>query len=154
MKRLLWLYPRAWRKRYLAEVAVIVEDLPADFDVAVDLLVGAGAAYASAIRANRILSSSAAYVHGVCVAILLQAIAFVSLVLISQRSASPTTIGLGPFQFASVTPQPYWGRLLSLSDAAQMAAVVSASALVLLIGLVVALTVVVTAPRLLRRSIA
>jgi hypothetical protein len=105
MKRLLWLYPRAWRERYSAEMTVLVEDLPAGLDVAIDLLIGAGAAYASAIRGNRILNSAAAYLHGVCVAVLLQAIAFVSLVLISQRAESPTIVELGPIRFAMVTPQ-------------------------------------------------
>lgn len=70
VKRLLRLYPRAWRERYSAEMAVLVEDLPTGLGVAIDLLLGAGAAYASVIRGNRILSSAAAYVHGVCVAVL------------------------------------------------------------------------------------
>ena len=153
MKRLLRLYPRAWRERYSAEMAVLVDDLPAGVGVAMDLLLGAAAAYASAIRGNRILSSVAAYLHGVCVAVLLQAIAFVSLVLISQRSGSPTIIELGPLRFASVTPLPYWGRLLSLSAMVQTA-VGAAPALVLLMLLIVTLTLVVTAPRWLRRSIA
>jgi hypothetical protein len=153
VKRLLRLYPRAWRERYSAEMAVLVDDLPAGVGVAMDLLLGAAAAYASAIRGNRILSSVAAYLHGVCVAVLLQAIAFVSLVLISQRSGSPTIIEFGPLRFASVTPLPYWGRLLSLSAMVQTA-VGAAPALVLLMLLIVTLTLVMTAPRWLRRSIA
>jgi hypothetical protein len=86
------------------------------------------------------------------VAVLVQAIAFVSLVLVSQRSGSPTIIELGPLRFASVTPLPYWGRLLSLSAAIQTA-VGSAPALVLLMLLIVVLTLVVIAPRWLRPSI-
>jgi hypothetical protein len=130
-------------------MAVLVDDLPAGVGVAMDLLLGAAAAYVSAIRANRILSSVAAYLHGVCVAVLLQAIVFVSLVLISQRSGNPTIIDLGPIRFASVTPLPYWGGLLSLSAAVQTA-VGSAPGFVLLILLAVVLTLVMSAPRWLR----
>src|SRR5260370_9764292 len=104
MKALLRLYPRAWRERYGSEMAALVDDMPADFGVALDLLVGAGAAYAMAVRANRILSSAAAYLHGVCVAVLLQAIAFVTLVLVSQQSQGPMIIQLAPIPFGSVVP--------------------------------------------------
>lgn len=150
MKRLLRLYPRAWRERYSAEMAVLVEDLPAGVGVAVDLLVGAAAAYASAIRGNRILSSMAAYLHGVCVAVLLQAIAFVGLVLISQRSQSQTIVELGPIRFASVMPLFDYGFYLSLSATAARAIAGSIPALGLLMLLVAVLALVAIAPRWLR----
>src|SRR5258708_25533681 len=114
VKRLLRLYPRAWRERYSAEMAAVVDHFPAGIGVAVDLLVGAGAAYAAAIRANRILSSAAAYLHGVCVAFLLQAIAFVGLVLISEQSHAPSLFEIGPIRFASVAPLIDPGFYLSL----------------------------------------
>ena len=116
-----------------------------------DLLAGAGAAYASAIRGNRILSSAAAYLHGVCVAVLMQAIGFVSLVLISQRSPSTTIVELGPIRFASVTPLFDSGFYLSLS-AAIRTGIGSIPALALLMLLVGVLGVVLTSPRWLRRS--
>lgn len=154
MKRLLRLYPPSWRKRYSVEMAALVEDMPAGFGVAMDLLVGAGAAYAAAIRGNRILSSAAAYLHGVCVAVLLQAIAFVSLVLVSQRSQSPTVVDVGQMRFAVVTPQTalylhnlaavLWTR--TITD--------SLPALVLLAILAALLAFVLATPGLLRRSAA
>ena len=41
MKALLWLYPPGWRARYHREVATLLEELPADQHVAVDLFRGA-----------------------------------------------------------------------------------------------------------------
>ena len=53
----------------------LVDELPAEIGVVLDLLIGAANAYASVVRANRVLSSAASYLHGVCVAVLVQAIA-------------------------------------------------------------------------------
>jgi hypothetical protein len=153
VKLLLRLYPRAWRERYGSEMAALVGDLPAGLSVALDLLVGAGAAYAMAVRANRILSSAAAYLHGVCVAILLQAIAFVALVLLSQQSRGPLIIEVGPVQFGSVVPQSvFWIRALQ-SAALVQAFSDSLPAFVLLALLLVVLALVLAAPRLVRRGL-
>ena len=154
VKRLLRLYPRAWRDRYSAEMSALVDDLHPGVGVALDLLAGAGAAYASALRANRVLSSAAAYLHGVCVAVLLQAIAFVGLILVSQQSQGQTIVELGPVRFAAVIPRIYFGFLLNMSAAtAVRAAVASLPALTLLMLMVAVLVLVVAAPRLLRRSV-
>ena len=152
MKLLLRLYPRAWRERYGSEMAALVGDLPAGVGVALDLLVGAGAAYAMAVRANRILSSAAAYLHGVCVAILLQAIAFVALVLLSQQSHSPLIIQVGPVQFASIVPQPWFAFRLSPSVLVRVIND-STPALFLLALLLAILALLLAAPRLLRRGL-
>jgi hypothetical protein len=140
--------------RYSAEMAALVEDLPVGFAVAMDLLVGAGAAYAAAIRGNRILSSAAAYLHGVCVAVLLQAIAFVSLVLVSQRSQSPTVVELGPIRFAMVTPQTAY-YIRSLAAVLWSKAITDSLPALALLGMLAALlALVLAAPRWLRRSAA
>jgi hypothetical protein len=152
MKRLLRLYPRAWRERYSAEVSALVEDLRPGVGVALDLLIGAGAAYASVIRANRILSSAAAYLHGICVAVLVQAIVFVSLILVSQRSQGQTVVELGPLRFAAIVPRIQIGWWLQLSETGARAVVGSLPALGLLMLMVAVLVVVVAVPRLLRRS--
>jgi hypothetical protein len=135
-------------------MAALVEDLPVGFAVAMDLLVGAGAAYAAAIRGNRILSSAAAYLHGVCVAVLLQAIAFVSLVLVSQRSQSPTVVELGPIRFAMVTPQTAY-YIRSLAAVLWSKAITDSLPALALLGMLAALlALVLAAPRWLRRSAA
>jgi hypothetical protein len=152
MKALLRLYPRAWRERYGGEMAALVDDLPAGIGVALDLLVGAGAAYAMALRANRILSSAAAYLHGVCVAVLLQAIAFVGLVLVSQQSQGAMVMQVGPIQFGSVVPQSLF-RIRELQSALVRTVIDSMPALVLLALLVVIIALVLAAPRLVRRSL-
>ena len=152
MKALLRLYPRAWRERYGSEMEALVDDLPAGFGVALDLLAGAGAAYAMAVRADRILSSAAAYLHGVCVAVLLQAIAFVALVLLSQQSHSPMTIQLGPIQFGAVVPvSVFWIR--ALQSALLQSVIDWTPALVLLAVLLAILALVLAAPRLVRRGL-
>jgi len=150
VKRLLRLYPRAWRERYSAEMAAVVDDFPAGIGVAVDLLVGAGAAYAAAIRANRVLSSAAAYLHGVCVAFLLQAIAFVGLVLISEQSHAPTLFEIGPIRFASVTPLIDLGFYLSLRATAVRSVIDLLLELALLVFLMASLVLVLRARRWLR----
>jgi len=152
MKALLRLYPRAWRERYGSEMAALVDDLPADIGVALDLLLGAGAAYAMAVRANRMLSSAAAYLHGVCVAVLLQAIAFVMLVFVSQQSQGPMIIQLGPIQVGSVVPQSVF-RISELQSALVRTVVDSMPLFVLLASLLVILVLVLAAPRLVGRNL-
>jgi hypothetical protein len=147
VKRLLRLYPRAWRERYSAEMAAVVDDFPAGIGVALDLLVGAGAAYAAAIRANRILSSAAAYLHGVCVAFLLQAIGFVGLVLISEQSHAPSLFEIGPIRFVSVAPLIDSGFYLSLRATAARTVIDLLLELALLVLLVASLVLVLRARR-------
>jgi hypothetical protein len=133
-------------------MTVLVENLRPGVGVALDLLVGAGAAYAAAIRANRILSGAAAYLHGVCVAVLIQAIAFVVLILVSQQSQSPTVIQVGPIPFASVTPLAIWWR--QLASAALTRPVVDTLPLLALLTLLLAsFALAVAAPRWLRRRV-
>ena len=153
VKFLLRLYPREWRRRYGPEMSLLVEQLPAGPGVALDLLIGAGAAYAKAIRGNRMLSSAASYLHGVCVAVLLQAIAFVTLILTSQQSGGSINVALGPFLFVSVGPRIYWGiRTLPLIDVRPE--LVALPAVALLLPLIAALVLAVAGPRWLRRRLA
>src|SRR5437868_11997427 len=49
------------------------------------LVMGAAVAYRDVIRGNRVLAAAGAYLHGICVAVLVQAIGFVSLVLAAQQ---------------------------------------------------------------------
>ena len=154
MKIMLRLYPRSWRRRYGREMSVLVEQLPSGAGVAMDLLVGAGAAYVSAIRGNRILSAAASYLHGVCIAVLVQAIAFVTLILFSQQSHGPLTIALGPFTFVSVAPQLYWGGRLLSAAATLGPGLRSLTPLALLLPLVAALVLVAGGPRWVRRRLA
>jgi hypothetical protein len=152
VKILLRLYPRSWRRRYGPEMSELVEQLPSGPGVALDLLIGAGAAYVSAIRANRILSSAASYLHGVCVAVLVQAIAFVTLILFSQQSHGAITIALGPFPFVSVAPAIYLGRGL-LAAQTVLIGIGSLTALALLLPLVAALVLLVAGPRWVARRL-
>jgi hypothetical protein len=153
VKALLRLYPRSWRKRYGGEMDALVDDLPAEIGVVLDLLIGAASAYASVVRGNRVLSSAASYLHGVCVAVLVQAIAFVTLVLVSQQSPSSTIVEIGPLKFASVAQQAFleFGRLLSSEIAGTL--IQSLPALIVLALLVAILAVVLAGPRWVRRSI-
>jgi hypothetical protein len=151
MKFLLRLYPPSWRRRYGREMSDLVEQLPSGAGVALDLLIGAAAAYASAIRDNRVLSSAAAYLHGVCVAVLVQAIAFVTLILFSQSHGS-ITIAVGPFPFVSVAPAVYWGGLQSLLMSLHPV-LVSLPALAVLFPLIAALVLLVTGPGWVRRRL-
>lgn len=50
MRRLLWLYPPAWRARYEAEVADLLDALPADRSTVLDLIRGAVVERARAAR--------------------------------------------------------------------------------------------------------
>jgi hypothetical protein len=153
VKALLRLYPRSWRKRYGGEMDALVDELPAEIGVALDLLVGAAVAYASVIRGNRALSSAAAYLHGVCVAVLVQAIAFVTLVLVSQQTQDPTVVQLGPWQIASVVrPGPF--PLLQLSASVRAQELLgSLPELILLVLLMAILAFALAGPRWVRRSI-
>ena len=152
MKALLRLYPRSWRKRYGGEMDALVDELPAEIGVVLDLLIGAASAYASVVRGNRVLSSAASYLHGVCVAVLAQAIAFVTLVLVSQRSQHPTIVAIGPVQFASVA-QPGFIELHGLVASVMVQAIIgSLPAVILLIALLAMLTLVLAGPRWVQRS--
>lgn len=148
------LYPRSWRRRYGAELEGLVEDMPRRLGVSLDLLVGAAVAYRDVIRANRVLSAAGAYLHGICIAVLLQAIAFVSLVLAGQGSVDPTELRLGPIDFATVVGViPYNG-----TEVRQLGAAVRVigstppvfGEFALLAALFVALAIVLATPRLLR----
>ena len=153
MRALLRLYPRSWRKRYGGEMDALVDELPADIGVALDLLVGAAIAYASVVRGNRVLSTAATYLHGVCVAVLVQAIAFVTLVLVSQQTHGSTIVEIGPLKFASVAQPAFleFGRLLSSESAGTL--IQSLPALIVLALLGAILAVVLAGPRWVRRSI-
>ena len=156
MKRLLRLYPRWWRERYGREMEVLVDELPSRTGVALDLLLGAAMAYAFVIRGNRILSAAGAYLHGVCVAVLLQAIGFVLLILYSERwpGGVNTDAALGPFHFAAVMwPIDFFGpRSLTQAQLTRWLPLDWLPAIGLLVVLVATLVVVMTAPRLLRTS--
>ena len=154
VKFLLRLYPPSWRRRYGHEMSDLVEQLPSDAGVALDLLIGAAAAYAAAIHHNRILSSAASYLHGVCVTVLVQAIAFVTLILFSQQSRGSFTIALGPFSFVSVAPAVYWGGGLRSLMATVQPVLASLPALALLLPLVMALVLLVAGPGWVRRRLA
>ena len=130
----------------------LVDELPAEIGVVLDLLIGAASAYASVVRGNRVLSSAASYLHGVCVAVMVQAIAFVTLVLVSQQSQQPTVVAIGPIQFASVA-QPEFARLHGLVASVMVQAIIgSLPAVILLIALLAILTLVLAGPRWVQRS--
>ena len=103
MKPLLRLYPRSWRRRYGPEMDALLEEVSTGPGVAMDLLLGAASAYGQVIRGNRILSGMGAYVHGVCIAVLLQAIGFVSLIMYAQGRGTTTDVAFGPVRVATVT---------------------------------------------------
>lgn len=150
MKPLLRLYPPSWRKRYGREMEVLLEDVPGEIGVALDLVLGAGAAYAAVIRGNRILSAAGAFLHGVCVAVLLQAIAFVAFVLIAETSRNVSTVvQLGPVQLVAYERPEFFGLLRSeaVSLFLRFDWFPAAAVLIVLLG---ALTFLVTAPRLVR----
>ena len=152
MKALLRLYPRSWRKRYGREMDALVDELPAETGVVLDLLIGAARAYASVFRANRVLSGAASYLHGVWVAVLVQAIAFITLVLVSQQSQHPTIVAIGPVEFASVV-QPGLIELHGLFASANVLTIIgSLPAVILLIALLALLTLVLAGPRWVQRS--
>jgi hypothetical protein len=154
LKFLLHLYPSSWRKRYGHEMSDLMEELPSGPGVAMDLLIGAGAAYVIAIRENRVLSSAASYLHGICVAVLVQAIGFITVILVSQRSHGPFTLALGPFPFVSVSPALYLGIRNLTSEAALVPVLGSLSAVAVLVLLLAALAVLVAGPGWVRRRLA
>jgi hypothetical protein len=156
MKALLRLYPRSWRKRYGGEMDALVEELPSEIGVALDLLIGAAVAYASVVRSNRVLSTAAAYLHGVCVAVLVQAIAFVTLVLVSQQSQRSSIVEIGPFQFATVTQPGLLGLVepsALFSSQIARTLIPSLPAVMVLMLLVATLVLVLAGPRWVGRSI-
>jgi len=153
MKGLLRLYPRSWRKRYGAELEELVDRTPGGVGVALDLVIGAAVAYRDVIGGNRILAAAGACLHGMSVAVLVQAIGFVTLILIAQRSENPTDLRLGPFDFATVTRSGY------LLQGPELRSPVTVLPLIiqgwipeaaLLLVLTLALAAVLAAPRLLR----
>jgi hypothetical protein len=153
VKALLRLYPRSWRKRYGGEMDALVDELPAEIGVVLDLLIGAARAYGSVVRGNRVLSSAASYLHGVCVAVLVQAIAFVTLVLVSQQSQQSTIVAIGQVQFASVA-QPWLVELHGLLASVMVQAIIgSLPAVILLIALLAMLTLVLAVPRWVHRAV-
>jgi len=149
MRVLLRLYPRSWRRRYGREMEVLLEDLRGESGVFLDLAVGAVIAYATVVRGNRFLNTAAAFVHGVCVAVLLQAIGFVVLVLAGNNAAGVALpIGLGPIHIAT-----FWRStaLLGLEVAPLLSAsAVGLTALAMLAVLMVALATFLAVPRLVK----
>lgn len=151
MKSFLKLYPRSWQERYGDEMELLLEESPGGVGVALDLLLGAATAYAIVIRGNRILSAAGAYLHGVCVAVLVQAIAFVTLILVAERSFATTEVAVGPFRFALVIMNDFLFGVRGESASILMLRMVGEwPALILLACLVALLAVVAAAPRLLR----
>jgi len=147
------LYPPAWRKRYGRELEVLVEGMPGRFGLALDLVVGAAIAYRDAMRANRLSSAAGAYLDGLVVAVLLQAILFISLVLAGQGSTTGMDFGLGPFSLVTVRAAPWFrGELRSLTDQVLIQTVARpvATELLLLGALIAALGLVLAVPRMLR----
>ena len=151
MRALLRLYPRSWRNRYGDEMDALVNELPAEMGVALDLLIGAATAYVAVVRGNRILSSAASYLHGVCVAVLVQAVAFLTLVLISQRSVAPTIVAIDEVQLAVA----YSGIMeLHSSLSSAIGPVIGIlQATILLIALLAILVLVLAGPRWVKRSL-
>lgn len=151
MRALLRLYPRSWRNRYGDEMDALVNELPAEMGVALDLLIGAATAYVSVVRGNRILSSAASYLHGVCVAVLVQAVGFLTLVLISQRSVAPTIVAIDQVQLAVA----YSGIMeLHSSLSSAIGPVIGIlQATILLIALLAILVLVLAGPRWVKRSL-
>ena len=155
MKGLLRLYPRSWRKRYGAEMETLVDDMGGRLGVALDLVIGAAVAYRDVIAGNRILSAAGAFLHGLCVAVLVQAIGFVMLILVAQQNPDQTDVRFGPVDIATVIRTNYFGLGQGLLAPRSLALVPPYSGWLpvslLLLVLVIALVVVLAAPRLVRR---
>ena len=149
MRVLLRLYPRSWRRRYGREMEVLLEDLGGETGVFLDLAVGAVIAYAAVVRGNRVLNTAAAFVHGVCVAVLLQAIGFVILVLAGNNAANVVLpVGIGPIHIAT-----FWRStaLFGLAVARLLpATAVGLTASAMLAVLIVALATFLAVPRLVK----
>lgn len=153
MSWLVRLYPRAWRKRYGAELESLIHETPGRVGVALDLLVGAAIAYRDVIRANRVLSASGAYLHGLSVAVLLQAILFLSLVFVGQRSTALTDLSFGPMDLVTFQPPVFFGgelRSLGAEVWVQKVAIPLATEVLLIAALVAALIFVLAIPRMVR----
>jgi len=151
MKSFLKLYPRSWQERYGVEMKLLLDESPGGVGVALDLLLGAATAYAIVIRGNRILSAAGTYVHGVCVAVLVQAIAFVTLILVAERSSATTEVAVGPFRFALVMMSSFLvGPRQESASLLMLRMVGEWPAFILLAFLVAVLALVMAAPRLLR----
>jgi len=153
VKALVRLYPKSWRRRYGREMEELVDELGSRPTVAVDLILGAGRAYAAVIRGNRILSTGGAFLHGLCVTVLVQAIAFVTVILFAQNTSQQTEIQVGPFTIATISRSEllYWHGVQLHSVLAMVAAISWLPAAGLLLALVVALGSVLVAPRWLLR---
>lgn len=153
MNWLVRLYPRSWRKRYGQELEVLVDEMPGKAGLAVDLLIGAAVAYRDVIRANRVLSAAGAYLHGLCVAVLVQAIVFVSMVLAGQRATATIEFRIGLVNFVTVQAPDYFRlgpRALSADVWVQKTALPIAVDVLLLAALWAALALVLATPRMLR----
>ena len=153
MNWLVRLYPPSWRKRYGQELEVLVDEMPAKAGIALDLLIGAAVAYRDIIRANRVLNAAGAYLHGLCVAVLVQAIVFVSMVLAGQHATNPIDFRIGLLNFVTVQGPNYirlGPRELSADVWVQTIALPIAADLLLLAALGAALTLVLATPRMVR----
>lgn len=153
MNWLVRLYPPSWRKRYGGELEILVQEMPGRMGTALDLLIGAAIAYRDVIRANRVLSAAGAYLHGLCVAVLLQAIVFVSLVMAAQGDINPTAFRIGPVMLATFVPAVRYARLSESLLAQLWVSRVSEIwdlEVILLVALGLTLAVLLAAPRLVR----
>jgi hypothetical protein len=129
---------------------VLLEQLPGEVGVGLDLLLGAAAAYATVVRGNRLLSAAGAYLHGLCVAVLLQAIAFVTFILLAQRSAGSSYIAVGNVRFAAyLRPSFLFYGSAGLIQNLNLDWLPSA---VILLTLLAGLALVLATPRLIRTA--
>ena len=152
MNWLVRLYPPSWRKRYGAELEGLIRETPGRLSAALDLLAGAAIAYRDVVRANRVLSAGGAYLHGLSVAVLLQAIVFVSLVLAGQNSTEPVELRLGPVDLATVVgvvPWVWQGQQLPALHALGLARPAYTEVLLLAV-LILTLGVALAMPRVVR----
>ncbi len=151
MSWLVRLYPPSWRKRYGAELEELVRQTPGQIGTALDLLMGAAIVYRDVIQANRVLSAAGAYLHGLCVAVLVQAIAFVCLIMAAQGSGSQTVVRIGPVEVVTFVPGfPNYLRSLSAEILTRHVAQVWLPESVLLAAVILMLVLVLAAPRRLR----
>lgn len=147
------LYPPSWRKRYGGELEVLIQEMPGHVATALDLLIGAAIAYRDVIRGNRVLSAAGAYLHGLCVAVLLEAIVFVSLIMAAQGGADPTIFRIGPVALATFVPAVRYARLsenLLPTFRAAPSAETWGLEVILLVALCLTLAALLAAPRLVR----
>ena len=147
MKDLLRLYPRSWRRRYGREMEVLLDEMPGDVGVALDLVLGAAGAYAAVVRGNRVLSAAGSFLNAVCIAVLLQAIAYVLFIMLAHGTPVPKFVALGPIALTAFS----YPCLLTLGGSASLLAggaglewVSGTAVLVVLLG---ALYLVLMVPR-------